>query len=444
MLVRLTFSNWMSFRDETTFDLIASLERQHGDRIPRVKKFRTKVLPVAALFGGNASGKSNLIEGLQFAKDLILRGTRPDKPIPVKPFKLDPQCRGLPTKFKFELLLEEDIYDYELAVTWKEVLEEQLVKNKSTSETVLYCRKGEQIEFDQSLEKQDFLKYVANGTRSNELFLTNAISQRVELFRPVHAWFSESLILAGPRESLSLPYNSIKGSVPLNVQLSSMLPRLDTSISRLGAKEVALEDAGYSKSLAQSIKEDLNEGETYWLGPGTMFSAFSVQNGKSIGTVLQSYHKNLAGEEVQFEMEEEADGTKRLIELLPALLALAEKSSKKTFVIDEIDRSLHSLLTLRLLQAFLSTCSENSRSQLLFTTHDLLVMDQRILRRDEMWLAERDQGGNSRLTSLREFKDTRSDKDIRKSYVQGRMGGIPNSLWAGEDLLTEPESGWAS
>jgi len=98
------------------------------------------------------------------------------------------------------------------------------------------------------------------------------------------------------------------------------------------------------------------------------------------------------------------------------------------FVIDEVDRSLHTLLTRRLLEAYLASCSADTRSQLLLTTHDVLLMDQQLLRRDEMWVAERKPSGASTLVSFAEFKDVRYDKDIRKSYLQGRLGGIPRIL----------------
>ena len=439
MLVRFSFSNWMSFREEATFNMIASLERQHGARIPRIKKYRTKVLPIAALFGGNASGKSNFVKALQFSQEMIVTGTKPDRPILVKPFKLDPQSQKRPTKFRFELLLGKDMYEFEFSVTRKEVLDERLVKISSTGERELYHRSLNKTEFHPSLKVDLFLGFVAQGTRSNELLLTKAISQNVDMFRPVHDWFADSLVLLAPDDRLDLPRNSIEDSPELHAHMSFMLPRLDTGISRFDSKDVGLEDTLMPKPTADSIKESLKEGETLWFGPGYHFTALRLQDGELIGTMLQSFHTNSEGEEIQFELEEEADGTRRVIEMLPILLALSAPASEKTFVIDEIDRSLHSLLTSNLIHAFLSTCSENSRSQLLFTTHDLLLMDQKLLRRDEMWLTERNQGGVSQLTSIGDFKDTRYDKDIRKSYLQGRMGGIPSLLLASEGLLTETD-----
>lgn len=123
-------------------------------------------------------------------------------------------------------------------------------------------------------------------------------------------------------------------------------------------------------------------------------------------------------------MRQESDGSQRVIDLLPAFLELSATQSEKVYVIDEVDRSLHTLLIRCLLEGYLAKCSQNSRSQLLFTTHNVLLMDQDLLRRDEMWIAERNAEGVSSLLSFSEYKDVRYDKDIRKSYLQGRLGGI--------------------
>jgi AAA15 family ATPase/GTPase len=127
-------------------------------------------------------------------------------------------------------------------------------------------------------------------------------------------------------------------------------------------------------------------------------------------------------------MLQESDGTRRVIDLLPAFIWMLASGSKKVLVIDELDRSLHTLLTQKMLDYYFSNCSKDSRAQLLFTTHDVMLMDQHLLRRDEMWVTEREADGASTLTSLWEYEDIKVDTDIRKSYLNGRLGGIPRVL----------------
>lgn len=123
MLVSFSLENWMSFREPVTFFMIASRERQHGDRVPRLGKYSTRVLPVAAIYGGNASGKTNFFKALNFARDLIVVGTRPDGLILVEPFRLDGKMADQPSRFEFVLLIDETLYAFSFAVTREAVVE---------------------------------------------------------------------------------------------------------------------------------------------------------------------------------------------------------------------------------------------------------------------------------------------------------------------------------
>ncbi len=438
MLISFSFSNWMSFRETTSLSMIASRERQHGERIPRIRKYQTRVLPIASLYGGNASGKTNMVRALDFARTLILHGPRPDRPIPVQSFQLNAQSRDQPSSFQFELLVDEFIYAYDFTVSQERVWKERLVKCKSTREQVLYDRSQSSVKFHSSLQDHPFLEFVFRGTRPNQLLLTNAISQNVEGLRPVYNWFAKSLILIAPDDRFVSVEPFLDEGNLLHTKMGDILGRLDTGITRLSGKDVSWENMPFPKSFADLLEENLNEGETMMLlGPSGF--AVTLRHGELVAIALKTVHAGDDGTEAEFDIEQEADGSKRVIELLPAFLSLSAKGSEKILVIDEIDRSLHSLLTRKLVETYLSTCNEDSRSQLLLTTHDLLLMDQKLLRRDEMWLASRDSGGVSHLKSLGDFKDTRYDKDVRKSYLQGRMGGIPRLLLEGEDLHSPPE-----
>lgn len=428
MIIRFSTENWKSFKDKATFSMIASRERQHGERVPSVKKYQTKILPISAIYGGNASGKSNFFDALQFVQVLVVNGTLPDRLIPVETFKLDPKSLTQPTKFEFELLINEEIYAFSFSVTKNAVLEEKLVQIFTNSETVLYERKNSKIEFHKPLSKIDFLKFAFQGTRENQLFLTNAVFQNVENFQPIYNWFKDSLKLIGP--------NSKYGHFDLfheennfqNDTMNEMLQQFDTGITRFGGEEVPIESI--PEYLRIKLQEELKEGQAKVLAPEPTIGRFLVSrtNGNLIVKKLITYHSTAYGSEVKFEFNQESDGTKRVIDLLPAFLELSAPNSKKVYVIDELDRSLHTLLTKRMLETFLASCSNESRSQLLFTTHDVHLMDQEIFRRDEMWVAERDNNGCSELFSFSEYKDVRYDKDIRKSYLQGRLGGIPHLL----------------
>ncbi|MDZ4180330.1 MAG: AAA family ATPase, partial [Coriobacteriia bacterium] len=193
MLLRLSLKNWMSFKTETEFCLIAGREKQHSGRLPRIPKYRLRILPAVAVYGGNASGKSNLFRAVLFAQRFVVGGTQPDEPVPVEPFMLDRTSSGVPSGFYFQLLVDETIYELRFEVTRSKVVSESLTKILSTREVLLYSRTVEGIQFGEGLQDDDFMVFAYQGTRENELFLTNAVSQNVELFRPVYDWFRRTL-----------------------------------------------------------------------------------------------------------------------------------------------------------------------------------------------------------------------------------------------------------
>ena len=441
MIVSFTLENWMSFRDPVTFSMVASRERQHGDRVPRIRKYNTRVLPIAAIYGGNASGKTNFFKALSFAQSLVVKGVQPDSPIPVEPFRLGPRGADLPSRFVFELLVDETIYEFSFAVTRKAVLQEKLVQVTSTREKVLYDRHGDEANFENSLETNQFIQFAFKGTRDNQLFLTNTVSQKVDEFCPVYNWFKESLELVAPDSRFGPFEQFLDKEHPLYATMNEMLLQLDTGIGHLGSEEVPFDHTPIPDHIKAKIQEEIADGDIVNIQVETTNDRYVItrKDGELVSRKLVAFHTREEGPDVKFEMHHESDGSQRVIDLLPAFLMLSTGSSKKVFIIDEVDRSLHTLLTRRLLEFYLASCSHESRSQLLVTTHDVSLMDQRLLRRDEMWVTERETSGSTTLVSFSDYKDVRYDKDIRKSYLQGRMGGIPQLLVGA--VLRESKSG---
>lgn len=434
MLISLTLENWMSFRQPVSFSMIATKERQHSERIPKIAKYNIRVLPIAAIYGGNASGKTNLFKALSFAKSLVLSGTSPGSLISVEPFRLDAESMESPTRFAFQILAKGMIFEFSFSVTRKAVVEEKLVRITPSSEKTLYHRRDGQPNFDASLSRNEFLKFAFQGTRDNQLFLTNSVSQKVDEFRDVYDWFDDSLELVAPDERFASFGLFLNEEDPLYLKMNEMLRQLDTGISRMGSEAIPIESIGLPPKLQAQLQTDVNEDTAMAVmhgGPMKEYLVFTRDDGHLVAKKLFTYHAGPNRPEVRFELHHESDGSERLINLLPALLDLSREKSRKVYVIDEIDRSLHTLLTKQLLEMYLSGCSSESRAQLLMTTHDVLLMGQDLFRRDEMWVTERDGIGITSLYPFSDFKDVRYDKDIRKSYLQGRLGGIPRILLGG-------------
>ena len=438
MIISFSIENWMSFRDRVSFSMIASREKQHGSRIPRVKKYQARVLPVAAIYGGNASGKTNFFNALIFIKHLVVEGTAPDKLIPVEPYKLDGAYSEKPSRFSLELLVDETIYEFSFAATSKAITEEKLVEVTRTSEEILYDRKGDKPNFHDSLDKDEFLHFAFQGTRDNQLFLTNSVSQKVDRFKSVYDWFRNTLNLISPASVYKDFGNFLDKRHPLHSRMNEMLSQLDTGISRLSGEEVSFENIPFEESFKNELRKSVREGEyiPIFFPPTNERFVFTRNAGEIVAKKLFALHSKPGGTDVRFEIWQESAGSQRLIDLLPAFFT-DTFGSNMVIVIDELDRSLHTLLTRKLLEMYLDNCSSQNRSQLLFTTHDVLLMDQDLLRRDEMWVAERNLEGVSDIFSFSEYRDIRYDKDIRKSYLQGRLGGIPRILLSADNTLAD-------
>lgn len=427
MILRFSLENWMSFQNKAEFTMLAGRERQHGERVPRLLKYQARIVPIAALYGGNASGKTSFFKALAFAKLFVVNGSATDSRIPVEPFRLDISSIGQPSRFSFEILVEETVYDFSFSVTDRSVLEEKLAIVTRSQEKVLYARRGGKIHFDSSLEKDLFLHFAFQGTRDNQLFLTNSVSQKVENFRPVYDWFKKTLVLVAPDTRFAPFERFLDEGNPLYTAMNAILPLLDTGITHIGGEEIPFESLSLPDTIKQDLEKELKEGMTVRIMDESVRNRLvcTRKNERLIIKKLMTCHQTSEGKDALFEMFQESDGSQRVIDLLPAFLELASKKSKKVYVIDEIDRSLHTLLTRKLIELFLERCSTETRSQLLLTTHDVLLMDQSLLRRDEIWVTERQSNGESKLIPFSAFKEVRYDKDIRKSYLQGRMGGVP-------------------
>jgi len=447
MIISVTIENWMSFRDKTRFSMVASRERQHGERLYPIDKPKMRILPVAAIFGGNASGKTNFFKALRFARNMVVHGTQSEESIPVEPFQLDAKYSRAPSRFTFEILIENIIYEFSFAVNRKSVLEEKLVKISAASEQVLYeCdsttltvdssrkykRHGNKPTNVDSSRKYTVDELIFQGTRSNQLFLTNTVDQNFDRFKHIFDWFKNSLVLISPDARFAPFEQFIGGKSSLHSDMNDMLSQLDTGIVRIAGEEIPLDNVAFEHfpfldQLKAELKEDLNDNSSIRLGVGQDDFLITKKKGKLIAKKMVTYHSKTGIGSMKFTMPQESDGTRRIIDLLPAFLSMSQPNSKKVYIIDEIGRSLHTLIIKKLIESFLSRCV-GSHSQLLFTTHDVLLMSQQLLRRDEMWVTERNDDGSTEMRSFSDYKDVRYDKDIRKSYLQGRLGGIPRIL----------------
>lgn len=431
MLISFSVENWMSFRDNSTLCMLASEETKHIDTVPTISNHEINVLPIAIIYGGNASGKTSLFKALYFMQWFIVnRSTQLDSPIEVEPFLLWEQHDSRPTRFDIELLINDELYKFSFSVSRFEVLEERLIKiENNEGELVLYKRVKNKINSPKRLDPT--LQLIANTTPRNQLFLTTSVFAQATSFKPIYDWFKDTLELISPDATFIPTELFFDKENSFYNAISQKLVELDTNIAALEGKQISLD--ALPRTLVQEIKSDPRETLRFQYNKERYIASKNAEELQI--KKLITLHTREDGRSIEFETSMESDGSKRIIDLLPAFCELEKKNSNKVYFIDEIDRSLHHLLTRNLIQSYLKSCTHDSRSQLLITSHDLLMLDTNLFRDDEIWLIERDAGGVSGLASLIEYNEPSSGKNRVQRYLQGKYGGVPNLFeeWSRSD-----------
>lgn len=417
--------------------MVATKARVHNERILPLNKHRINILPTAAIFGGNASGKTNLFLAFEFARNLIVNGTKSDQYIPVESFRLDTRSMNSPTDFLFKILINDLIYEYSFSVTKYSVLKEKLVIHYSRSQKVLFDRTNNEMVFHDYIKKNKYLNFIIDGIWDNQLFLSNAVSHKsvyenVNELKSVHDWFKETLVLNTPNSRLGNWESLHDEENTLYTRMSDILKHLDTGIVRLGVEDYSTSNFHFFEKMKNKFEMDLKNGNRVFMlvePTGERFLFLRV-NDEIVAKKIVTYHRMLDGTETPFEFGHESHGSLRVIDLLPTFLDLSiaqQASTNKSRVcfIDEIDRCLHSNLTRGLVESYLNNCTNDSKTQLIFTTHDNSLMDKGLFRSDEMWLTNREIDGETNIYSLSDYKNVRYDKQLRKNYLLGRYGGVP-------------------
>ncbi len=447
MLVRFSVENCLSFRDRVELSMIASEEvRDHPEHVIRAGgQEGVPVLKLGVLYGANASGKSNLVKAMILARDLILYPQGVRRRILRAPFKLDPDCRDAPTRFEFEIQIDNRYFAYGFSVSAERVEEEWLFEVGRGIEDRIFERTGGVFEWGNRLGSLDtqkiaFLEITARGTPSTHLFLTDYRERNVHDTVPeiadilaVLRWFEDGLTVALPDWiDRSLPFR-VQSDELFKQEVSRFLRCFDT-----GIEAVDVEPLDHSSLELEMAFPGTGSLSGLLADQGTFDGPHEFTARDEQGVLrtwkLVSRHRGQPSTEPRaiFDMSEESDGTRRLMQLVPAMIAMMEGGG--VFVIDELDRSLHADILHSYLANFLKYSAGRS-SQLIVTTHDTTLLRQDFLRRDEVWFVEKGKDQASRLVALEEYKHVDQSEDLQRDYLIGRFGGVPvirDFSWLGE------------
>lgn len=436
MLIKFTVENYRSFKEEQIFTMRARKHSRLNEHL--INGLENRFLKCGVLYGANASGKTNFIKATNFAKNIVINGVIPGKIIN-RYFRIDKSMYEIPGKFEFEIENNgcDYIYGFKISYLHNRICEEWLYQIEKNKKICIFYRKNEneirtQLRFSSKKIQQRFYIYAEDVDESTTLLAEFASHklQGIEEFKPffdVYSWF-QKLIIIFP-ESIYGDYKQFF----LNDNKSTfarLLSYFDTGVDRIIGDEKTVDEV--LSFLPEKVRNDIisnlcsgfNEKDSEY----EVSVDLSINNkrisisrdatGKFIAQQLMMDHGNNSD---LFDLEDESDGTRRLFDLIPIYSKLYED---RVVFIDELDRSFHSKLTEEFINKFCEN-SKNNKSQLIFTTHDINLLNLTKFRQDEIWFVERVEDKSSKLYSLKDFKE-RFDKDVQKEYMLGKYGAVPH------------------
>ncbi len=431
MLLRFITSNFLSFKEATEFNTLTGDLRRFDNH---VFKFRDlSLLKFSAIYGANATGKSNLIRAIDYLRDAVIHEDLNE--LEVSLFKgNEDKC----SCFEIEFIVNNEIFLYGFEIHKNKITSEYLYFSGIESKDILIFDRVVEVKGKSKIivnkkylkpkKNQTLIEHYEEKISSNQLFLN--LLEDVELGKlsidtnKVFNYIVKLQIIFPSSRPTRLVSNLIKEQSFMNF-CKDMLCNFDTGIKNLSIQDFSLKDyfGENEKEFIDEITDELidNEGSDYYLRTDMIAT---LKNGLPIIKKLYVEHVGF-GPDNLFSFDEESDGTKRLIEFMSMLYGLVVHTEENdVFIIDEIGRSIHPHLLKKFLEKL--TNERNIRGQLIFTTHEANLLDLNILRPDEIWFAEKNRDeGFTEFKTLSDFKKIRTDLNIRKGYFDGRFGGIP-------------------
>lgn len=410
MLIQFRYKNFKSFRDDTILDFSATKITEHSDRVVQIGN--EKILPTAAIFGANASGKSNVIQAFRFMTTYVIEsfafgGEGDDKKSKTKklkqtPFLFDKDSRDAESSFEVYFISSEEAgcksYNYGFTLDQSGIVEEWLNAKSKTARSykAVFYRNRDELDLSGLPAKSQ--EIIRMTLEPETLIVSLGAKLKISKLKCIRDWFYDT--------------NFTNFGNPIeNVFLSSLIPD-----GFADDKDVQKKVVDYFATFDSSIV-------------GFNVEVIKSDDEDSRHIKIDALHEVIGSDEfASIPLEEESDGTLKMFALYPALQDTLESGG--VLFVDELNARLHPLLVRGFLITFLNPETNPNHAQLVFTTHDSWQLSNNLLRRDEIWFTEKEQSGVSTLYSLADFVDEdgskiRKDESYEKNYLLGKYGAIP-------------------
>lgn len=422
MLLQFSVSNFRAFRDLQTLNLAASNydktlpENCITPDLPGLKNRRW--VKGVAIYGANASGKSTMLEALEALVDFVRESAKTTDPLTpisqIEPFALDSAAASEPTAFAVTFVNDSVRYEYRVAATRERVYHESLRAFPTGKEQLWFVREwSEELkdhtfgpESSKSLSRD---KAVEKRTLPNMLYLSKAIAENRKELEPMFRWMVDQLVFFDLSTKARLGGNYTLEQIqakhsPLRESIMSLLRHADLGVTGATAVNRPPPDEMMKGMLAE-MPDELREKflKEKWLQPELM-------------------HRASDGRSVPLPWRSESAGTHRLFALVGPWLDILR--SGYTVCVDEIETSMHPLLVRELLRLFFNDKENPNRAQIIFTTHNPLLLDPTLIRRDQVWFTDKDDKGHAHLYPLTDYQPRKGESLVR-GYLSGRYGAVP-------------------
>jgi len=412
MIIRFGVQNHLSIRDHQELSLVASSLKDKGADLINFGKDQD-LLPAILIYGANASGKSNIVSALAYFCDTVRdshsRG-KPDGKIPRLPFLLDEKSARVPSKFDIDVVINRTRFHYGYVSSDREFIEEWLFAFPAGKKQTWFLReKGKKnIYFGKSLKGS--LRTIESLMRPNSLFLSTAAQNSHKQLTPLYKYISSFSIEKPDEYNTAAKSAFSKGKI--DARIIDFLRDADTGIVDCQFDDLYKNESQtiVMNEILQIMKKHAPEGREF---P-------KVEDMKL--KVISLGHKTKSGKKIYLDLSFESTGTIRLLAILKSIYSALDRGG--TVVIDELDSSLHTYLSEKIIHLFNSRKTNPKGAQLIATTHDTNLLSWQLIRRDQILFAEKDADGATSFYPLTDIR-TRNTDNLEKGYLEGRFGAVP-------------------
>ncbi len=418
MLLQFSVNNYRSIKDTLTFSMLAAYKEEAN----RFKEGKYDLLTAAVLYGANASGKSNVLRAMAFMRNMVLNKEKvmqSTDTLPHDPFRLSTATQEASSSFEMVFLIEGVKYRYGFEADTTTVYSEWLFENASgRKEAKLFYRDDAEEHYVNSARfKEGVGSFDAPNAKikisKNRLFLWQCDQNDGEIAKKILGWFKNFNLIDGLDHRGYVNYTMKMMEKPLfKEEIIKLVKTADIGIEDISMQTEDVPAEVLEKMpLPDKLKEEI------------------MKDGGMQSVVLNTYHKVYDDDhkevgKMTFDLDdEESIGTQKFFKMSAPIINTLQEG--KILLIDELDASLHPVLTQHLIRLFNDPKINTKNAQLIFATHDTNLLKPRLFRRDQIWFCEKDRFGATDIYSLARLKGVRQNDDFEKHYIQGKYGAIP-------------------